>query len=297
MGNEVTQNQRLHTAEHIFARCLQNQGVELKVRKVDTNRSDRVGEAFFASVIPLEKLLNAEQSTNKAISEGMMISTEEFESVEKARESFPKLRFNADMLGDVKGIRVVKIGDFDSAACAQEHVNNTKEIVAFAISSVTYPSGETKMMFRAGADALDYSLRVKGRVLGVASADNFEAEHIGERYGTMKASFHELSEDTGRIIDAMLGSLVKPVLYVRAANLNLFYKHAGDYVRKNPESYFVVFNDKQLFGLKGASCTAEMEKMGNELKESGAFAGAVKPDSVSGKVLDLKKVQDYFGRL
>ncbi len=294
MEGEISSAQKLHTAEHIFARCLQNQGVSLKVRKVDTERSDGIGEAFFEGTMPLEKLLSAEQATNRIICQGLDVKSEEFGTVEEAKERFPELRFNEEMLSGVKGITVVKIGDFDFAACAKKHACNTSQIVSFAISSVTYPSGETKMMFRAGQDAVEYSLGVKGRVLGIASSDNFEAERIGERYSALKQSLQGLSEDNSGIIEAALRSIAKPVIYVKVSNLNLFYKQANEYVEKMPDKYFIVFNDKQLLGLKGSGCAADMAKIGNDLKGIGAFVGAVKADSISGKVLDLEKVQDYF---
>lgn len=100
----MTPNQQLHTAEHLFARSLQNQGIEISVRKVDTEREDGIGEAFIKGIIPLEKLLIAEQAANKAIESSLEVSSENLEDINKAIEKFPNLRFNKEMLEQVRGI-------------------------------------------------------------------------------------------------------------------------------------------------------------------------------------------------
>ncbi len=294
MESSVEQSQKLHTAEHIFARCLQNQGLEIKVRKVDTKRTDGTGEAFITGAIPFDKILAAEQETVGVIDEGLEVSSEDFKDLNAAKGKFPGLRFNNEMLNGVSGIKVVKIGGFDFAACAQQHVGNTKEILAFAISAVSYPSGETKMMFRAGRDAMGYLLRLKGKVLEVASADNFDAERISDRYNALKDSMQKLNDDASGIIETVLDAARAPVIYVKVSNLNLLYKQMSDHVRKNPDKYVIAFNDTQLTGLKGPNCTLEIEKIGKELKDSGAFVGSIKADSISGKVLDLKKAQQLL---
>ena len=297
MDDIATQGPKLHTAEHILARCLQMHGLDLKVRKVDTQRPDGTGEAFLVGIVPIKKILEAEQETNRKINEGLEISSEEFGNVEKAREKFPMLRFNKEMLSDVQGIRVIKIGNFDFAACAQHHVSNTKEILAFAVSNVSYPGGETKIMFRAGLDAVRYSLLIKGKVLELASSENFDAERISDRYEAAKESLKKLNADADDIIETMLLSASSQAIYVKSANVNLFYSKAGDYVKKNPGKCVVVFSDTQLFGLKGSNCSAELDKVGEQLKKDGAFVGAVKADSISGKVLDIKKVQERLAHM
>lgn len=294
MNGNPAPAQQLHTAEHIFARSLQNEGIEIHVRKVDTIKSSVIGEAFIKEIIPLEKIVSAELETNKIINSALDVGTENFDGVENAKEKFPSIRFNEDRLKDAQTIRVIKIGDYDTAACSQEHVLNTREIIAFSIFNVTYPNGETKIVFKAGMEAIEHMLRVKAGVLEVSCVNNFDAERIKERYISMQESSSVLNEDIYTIITKVIGSLKKPALYVNASSISVFHRPLSDYVNKNSYDYFIVFNDSQLFGVKGRNCTVQINEIGEYLKKAGAFIGAIKSDSISGKITDIIKTKEYL---
>ncbi len=294
MGKNAALNEQLHTAEHIFARCLQNAGADIHVRKVDTERADGLGEAFLKEAVPIERIIIAEREANDVIAKGLDVSVRVFKNIEEARSVFPKIRFNQDRLSDSQGIRAVNIGDFDWAACAMNHVRNTSDIMAFSVVGATYPAGETKITFRAGADAVAHMLRVKAAALAAASRDNFDAEMIGERYTALREEADRMRYDAESALKAAISSSDRAVLYVKARSINILYGPMADYLKRYADRYLIVFNDTQLLGAKGANCAFDIEGSGRQLKSAGAFLGAIKPDSISGKVVDIKKVKEHF---
>ena len=281
---------QLHTAAHIFARSLQNLGVQISVRKADTSGTPDVGYDFIRGRIPVDRIIAAEAEVNRVISQGLDIDYDNFDSIEAAKAKLPNLRFNEERLAEVSGIRVVRIGDFDSAACSKVHVGNTSDILAFAVLRVTYPSGETRVTFRAAEAAIERMLKTKAGILTIASAENFDIDSMGERYAALAESTRALEAQLASVAYASISNSKEPFMYVKADNINAFFRPLGEYTRRNPDRYFIVFNDKQLLGARGAECSVDLGALGARLVASGAFKGSVKPDAISGRVLRVDSV-------
>lgn len=175
---ENIEGARLHTAEHIFARALQEQGLNIHVRKADTYRSDNIGKAYVKEIIPFEKIIEAEKTVNAKIIESIAVTEENFENLDEAMRKNPKLRFNEDRLDKEKQIRVVTIGQYDFSACKHRHVKQTSEIMMFTVKRISYLGGETEIEFLAGYDALLFLLQIKNEVLKSAMDRHFVPEKI-----------------------------------------------------------------------------------------------------------------------
>jgi alanyl-tRNA synthetase len=115
-----------HTAEHIFIRALQARRPTLQVRKVEHLEE---GHRVFLKCDPLDwtTLHQAVLEANRIIWEGRPVREHRFPNLEAARERFPRLRAMEHRLAGKEAIRVVEVEGYDWAACAREHVANTRE--------------------------------------------------------------------------------------------------------------------------------------------------------------------------
>ena len=280
-------SKELHTAEHIFARALQNLGVDLHVEKVDTE-SGSIGIAFFREKIDLDTLSRAEMEANKEISSGLTVSEHVFKSIEEAKAEFPAVRLNEERLEGKESLRLIKIGDYDFAMCKHQHVSNTSQIGAFALVNVSYPEGRTKIEFLSGNDALYYLLRIKSAVLGIAHPRNFPSEKISERYASAESEIKRLEKLIENIFAAMVGA-GHNVFYAKGVEISSLYSYAKGYVDKNEYAQLALINESQVLCLTGSQNKLSMERLGKALEEGAGFKGGIKEHSLGGRISDPDK--------
>lgn len=133
-----------HTAEHLLNQTMirmfgcersKNAHIERKKSKINYN---------LAECPSAEKVAEIEATINKIIADDLPL-TYEFVT----RENIPS-NVSLDKLPEdaSETLRLVKIGDYDICACIGTHVNSTKEIGNFRITSTSYNDGSFRIVFK-----------------------------------------------------------------------------------------------------------------------------------------------------
>lgn len=123
---------RLQSAEHIFARVVQNEVPDTKIAIAKFEDMD-TGVVEFRTETDLRnfKLKFWEKEVNVIIKKDLPIR------VVILKRSDAKMLFDLSRVPEnVEKIRVVSIGDFDSRPCKDQHVSKTSEIGDFELLSV-----------------------------------------------------------------------------------------------------------------------------------------------------------------
>ncbi len=133
-----------HTAEHLLNQTMirmfgcersKNAHIERKKSKINYNLPECPSP---------EKIAEIEASINKIIADDLPV-TYEFVTRDNipANVSLDKLPEDAS-----ETLRLVRIGDYDVCACIGTHVNSTKEIGNFRITSTSYNEGSFRIVFK-----------------------------------------------------------------------------------------------------------------------------------------------------
>ncbi|MEM0144028.1 MAG: hypothetical protein QXL94_08855 [Candidatus Parvarchaeum sp.] len=289
---ENLQGARLHTAEHIFARALQDQNLDIHVRKADTYNENDIGKAYIKEIISFEKIKNAEMTVNEKIEQGLIINEETFETLEEAIKQNPKLRFNEERLDGKKEIRVVSIGDYDYSACKHRHVKNTKDIICFAIDRISYLGGETEIEFLAGTDAKEYLLSMKNAVIENAMKYHFIPKELQKHIEKQKETIEELEKEEKEMLYSILDKS-NDIIELKNVKLSKFYNEISSIVRKQTNRIIAITNGIQITILKGKDAKINLIELGEKLKKKG-FSGSINESAINGKadeniIEELKK--------
>ncbi|MGC8478351.1 MAG: hypothetical protein ACP5NE_00260 [Candidatus Micrarchaeia archaeon] len=279
----------LHTAEHIFARALQNLGIDLHVVKVDTE-SGALGSAIFAENIGIEILQKAEEEANKVIRQALTVSEQFFESIEEAKLRFPSLRLNEERLKGKEKLRLVQIGDYDFAMCKHPHASNTSQIIAFSLASVSHPEGKTKIGFFAGNDALDYMSKIAASALRLSVRHNFDSTSIEERYSALSENNEKLKSEIETLLFHEL-EIGTRVFYLKNFDISDIYESVRKYLSRNTKENICIIGDSQVMCLGGSSSSLNMKELGAILSKEGIFNGGAKEHSLNGKIADPERAK------
>ena len=291
---ESIEGARLHTAEHMFARALQEQGLDIHVRKADTYREDDIGKVYIKEIIPFEKITLAEKRVNEKILENLAVKEENFENLDEATKNNPKLRFNEDRLDKEKEVRVISIVDYDFSAYKHLHVKQTKEIVMFTVKRISYLGGETEIEFLAGTYALMFLMQIKNQVINAAMERHFIPEKILDYIKNENERTNELEKEEKEIFYRILEENPQVIL-LKEVKISKFYGELNYFIKNNPEKCVNITNGKQIIILKGKDCTKDLQSFGEKIKGLG-FAGNVTDNSINGKIDEtkLKEVMDLW---
>ncbi len=274
----------LHTAEHIFARALQNLGVELHVLKVDTENGP-VGRAIFKERIESKTLSKAELAANRTLSKGLEVNVEFFNTLSDAKGKFPKVRVYEERLESKDSLRLVKIGDYDFAMCKRQHVDNVLQIKAFALKSVSYPEGRTRIEFVVGEEAIDYLLNMNAGAIEQGIARNFNPGEIAAKYAQAEKRNKDLEGELKDLFYAMLNAGQR-LFYYGDLDVGNFYKFAKRYVESNEGEYAILLNKNQITCVCGNKCEFDLGGLAKALKDSSLFEGVVKERTMNGRITE-----------
>ncbi len=279
---ESIEGARLHTAEHMFARALQEQGLNIHVRKADTYREDNIGKAYVREIISFDRIIQAEKAVNQKIGENLAVTEENFENLEDAMKKNPKLRFNEDRLDKEKQVRVVTIGQYDFSACKHRHVKQTSEIMMFAVKRISYLGGETEIEFIAGNDALLFLLQIKNEVLESAMDRHFVPEKLSEYVKNENERMIEMEREEKEILHRLLEG-DSNLMVLKGVKISKFYGELNYFIKTHTERFVAITNEQQIIIIKGKDCKIDLLKIGEKLKTLG-FSGSINESSINGKV-------------
>ena len=142
MGKDI--DPRMHSAEHILNQTM--------VRMFNCGRSFSAHiekkkskcDYHFDRVLTEEETRELVNRVNDIIDADLPV-TEEYVTMEQADRDY-----NLDRLPDDAGdtIRIVRIGDYDACPCIGPHVDATKKIGHFRISSLSFEHGVLRIRFK-----------------------------------------------------------------------------------------------------------------------------------------------------
>ncbi len=135
---------KMHSAEHILnqtmdrmfgcGRCF-TAHIEKKKSKCDYHYNRDLSD---------DEIKEIEKRVNDVINTDLKV-TEEYISKEEAKRYYNIDRLTSDT-GDK--IRIVKIGDYDACPCIGPHINSTKVIGRFWITSKSFENGVLRIRFK-----------------------------------------------------------------------------------------------------------------------------------------------------
>ena len=135
---------KMHSAEHILnqtmdrmfgcGRCF-TAHIEKKKSKCDYHYHKDISD---------DEIKEIEKRVNNIINADLKV-TEEYISKEEA-----KRYYNIDRLPSDAGdkIRIIKVGDYDACPCIGPHINSTKIIGKFRITSKSFENGVLRIRFK-----------------------------------------------------------------------------------------------------------------------------------------------------
>jgi alanyl-tRNA synthetase len=290
---------QLHSGEHIFIRSLQNLGLNVHVRKADTERSDESGRVYIREKVTSNKIFLALEETNHIINADLTVSEESFNGLDAAVKKFPKLRYNDQRIEPKDTVRVVRMGEFDFSACKHLHVKNTKEIVMFMVTGFSYLHGETEVRFLAGEPAISHCIKLLSSVIKTAYDNNFQPEILGERFEKLKSLCSESDGRAESLFNSLLESKGNGVVKLKEFSVNNPARSLHKFLGVHKAGYLILLSEKQILGLRGVASSENLSVIGKELKDEETFIGDFSEDHIMGKVTDYKKaaeILDKYGR-
>ena len=208
--DERFEKMQCHTAEHILCGFIHklygysNVGFHLGEDEVTFDVD---------GVLTREQLDDVEELANAAIFANVKIDT-----FFPTKEEIASLEYRSK-LDFTDGVRIVKIGDYDSCACCAPHVAYTGEVGLIKILDFMKHRGGTRIWMVAGRRALfDYRKKYENikKISALTSAPQHETAGVLEKYMSeservkqeLKLCRLRLAEKEGSLISSTSGSLV-----------------------------------------------------------------------------------------
>jgi alanyl-tRNA synthetase len=137
------------------------------VKKVEQTE-DRNSLFVKSETLTWDQILQAEKLANSVIAEGRNIMEHFFPNLEEARKKFSKMRAMEDRISGE--VRVIEIDGYDYAACARNHVSNSKECELFLVTNFSKAEGGAyEIRFEVGQKAKIAALEHSSLLMKVAT--------------------------------------------------------------------------------------------------------------------------------
>lgn len=149
---------KAHTGEHLLFSSLSKR-TEMELVKISLSREKKV--LMVKGHLDWEMVRNAAHEVNDIIAKGATVTCQHVDR-ENMGEGGPRVKL--DRISD-RLVRVVSIGEHDSAACAGVHLRDAKEVGMLLVSKFTSarPAGDWEIEFLVGPEAvsaaIDHSVR------------------------------------------------------------------------------------------------------------------------------------------
>ncbi|MEM0442466.1 MAG: DHHA1 domain-containing protein [Candidatus Nitrosocaldus sp.] len=238
---------RAHTAEHIFARALQNMLGFDSIQVMKVEHTDDVNRVYIrCKELNMDDVYEAMLTVNRIIEEGKDVREYVFPSLDEARKRFPDTRaYEARISGSV---RVVEVDGYDHSACIKEHVSNTRECKFFIVKGIARERDLIKVEYLVGDDAKHYAIRSVARLVGIASmlkanTNTLEAtlKNMVEELDLLRARMRKVTEDAVSSVSAVI---IKGVnLYYGSFNMlddDTLIRNAGTMISKGIDKGYML---------------------------------------------------------
>ncbi|MEM0446373.1 MAG: DHHA1 domain-containing protein [Candidatus Nitrosocaldus sp.] len=239
---------RAHTAEHLFARALQNMLGFDSIQVLKVEHTDDVNRVYIrCKELSMDQIYQGMLTVNNIIDEGRVVREYTFTSLDEARKRFPDTRaYEARISGSV---RVVEIDGYDHSACIREHVSNTRECQFFIVKGISRERDLIRVEYLVGDDAKHYAIRSVARLAGIAvmlkaNTNTLEAtlKNLLEELDLLRARMRKVTEDAISSVSAV--SIKDIHLYHGSFNMlddDTLIRNAGMMISKgNDKGYMLV---------------------------------------------------------
>jgi len=181
---------RGHTGQHILFRAMQEQNPEITVGKVDIAIEKKT--LFFNGEMSWQKLKAAVAKANEVIASDVDVIVQE---VPKDSPLLANVRIKAERIAGDK-VRVIRIGEFDAAACGGVHVKKTGEIGGIAVTRMVSgrQASDWSVQFEIGQKAVQASSILAISTLSIAETLGCAPENVEPTVNNLKAEKEALSE-------------------------------------------------------------------------------------------------------
>ncbi len=192
-----------HSGQHILFRAMQDQNPELGVGKVDIGIDKKV--LLFNGEISWGGLRKAVARANEVIASNLEVLIEE---VPKDSPDLANVRIKADRIVGDK-VRIIRIGNFDAAACGGVHVKRTGEIGGLSIIKMVSgrQASDWSVQFEVGLKALQSSSDLAISILSIADTLGCATSNVEPTVSNLKSSVESLSEKMRKASQRQLEAL------------------------------------------------------------------------------------------
>lgn len=140
------EHQPSHTAEHLLNQTMVRMfGCERSRNAHIERKKSKINYALAQCPTP-EQIADIAARMNDLIAQDLPV-TYEYVTRDSAPSDVHLDRLPSDAS---ETLRLVRIGDYDVCPCIGQHVNSTKEIGAFRITSTSYADGNFRIVFKVG---------------------------------------------------------------------------------------------------------------------------------------------------
>ena len=134
----------MHSAEHILNQTMDGMLDCGRCFSAHIERKKSKCDYHFDRALHDDEILEIERRVNDVIIADLAV-TEVYISKDQARRDYDLERLPSDAGDD---IRIVKVGDYDACPCIGPHVDSTKMIGHFRITSKSYKDGVLRLRFK-----------------------------------------------------------------------------------------------------------------------------------------------------
>jgi alanyl-tRNA synthetase len=147
---------RGHTAEHMLFSALSNQVEDLELVKISIGEEKK--SFIVKGKIDWNIIFQAQKKVNDTIVRGFDVDCS---WVDRTDSQLQEIRIKIDRISDDQ-VRIVRIGDYDAAACSGIHVSSTSEIIRVLVTKMTLakPKGAVEIEFEVGEKAIERALEL-----------------------------------------------------------------------------------------------------------------------------------------
>lgn len=134
---------KMHSAEHILNQVMVRKFGCERCFSAHINKKKSKCDYHFDRALTDDEVKEVESDVNEAILSNLDVTEEMISRMEAERD------FNLTRLPeDVEGVRIVRIGNFDSCPCIGEHVDNTSEIGLYRMISQDFKDGVLRIRYK-----------------------------------------------------------------------------------------------------------------------------------------------------
>ena len=135
---------KMHSAEHILNQTMVRMFSCGRCFRAHIEKKKSKCDYHFDRPLTEQEIRQIEKGVNNVIHADMII-TQEFITKEESQKHYNIERLPQNVGDD---IRIVKIGNYDACPCNGIHVNSTKEIGKFQITSASFDNGVLRIRYK-----------------------------------------------------------------------------------------------------------------------------------------------------